>query len=56
MICISIFFSDILQKNLFDKIHKCEFILNSFTKDLFPNHLNNKTINIIIYTISFCLH
>ena len=52
---INYFLSDILQKNLYNKISNNEFQLGSFTNDLDSSHLNNKTLSIIIYIIRFCL-
>ena len=50
------FLSDILIKNLSSKISNNEFKLGSFTNDLDLEHLNNKTLSMIIYIIRFCLH
>ena len=53
---INYFLTDILQKNLCNKIANDNFKLGSFTNnDLNSDHLNNKTISIIIYIIRFCL-
>ena len=50
------FLSDILIKNLSSKISNNEFKLGSFKNDLNLEHLNNKTLSMIIYIIRFCLH
>ena len=50
------FLSDIIKKNLYNKISSDEFGLGSFTSDENLTHLNNKTLSIIIYILRFAFH